>query len=395
MKRHFCSVLLIVLLLPVGLLGLNKTDSQAKSVRKVNTKSVSLPVSKSGIPTEINYQGWLGTSAADTVAVSGKLNMVFKIYTASTDGTLLWTEQDSVQVSRGIFNVLLGSVTPIPDSLFNNSSLYLETQVGLEVLSPRKKIVSVGYAIKSKNSDNSINADTANYARNANVDYVDSSALAINSREWNNNLWGVKYPQAKVADTANYVAGANVNGKVTQAGKSDTSSYILGSNVSGKVATANKADTATYADTAKFALPIRIDFRPTGTTSFTDVFNLGGLLLQARCVYDMSYELAVNVRTTVNNSTVHFTYTFGSSLWGTTTQEGVQDEDFDTADTLSLLNVGVAGYYDVQGMLVYSSPTGANVTIIFQAHDDRGGTTPLGGTVKCLFTGTAFYSPAP
>ena len=147
--------------------------------------------------------------------------------------------------------------------------------------------------------------------------------------------------------------------------------------------------------TIQTTAPVRIDFRANAGTPFTEVLNLGGLILQARCFWGMDYELEVNASTTINDSTIHVTYTFGSSLYGGPTNEGVFDEDFDTGESLDLFNVGIHGYYDVQGMLVYSSPAGSHVTVLFQAHDTRGGTTPLGGTTACLFGGTAFYSPSP
>ncbi|MDD2891317.1 MAG: hypothetical protein PHE49_11880, partial [bacterium] len=145
-RNIFGSFLVGILLIPVVSFGGQKT-----AVRNVNIQRTDILEAKgrtkSGVPSEINYQGWLGY-ASDTSAITAKINMIFRLYTTPTGVTPLWNEaQDTVQVSKGVFNVLLGSVTPIPDSFFNNTSLYLETQVGSEVLSPRKKLTSVGYAI--------------------------------------------------------------------------------------------------------------------------------------------------------------------------------------------------------------------------------------------------------
>ncbi|MFA5032996.1 MAG: tail fiber domain-containing protein [bacterium] len=165
MRKTFGSFLVGILLLPAVLLGGQKTAVRNVTIQRATVLQTK-GGTKSGVPAEINYQGWLG-SATDTSAITDKLNMVFKLYDTVTGGTELWTEsQDTVYVIKGVFNVLLGSVTPIPDSFFNNTSLYLETQVESEALSPRKKLTSVGYAIKSKRSDNATRADTATTAIN-------------------------------------------------------------------------------------------------------------------------------------------------------------------------------------------------------------------------------------
>jgi hypothetical protein len=113
---------------------------------------------KQGVPSEINYQGWLG-SATDTTAITDVLSMIFRLYTTSTGGTPIWNETHiAIPVAKGIFNVILGSETPLPANIFTGDPLWLETQVMNDTLSPRKKLVSVGYAIKAEK------ADTAAYA---------------------------------------------------------------------------------------------------------------------------------------------------------------------------------------------------------------------------------------
>ena len=227
-----------------------------------------------GVPHEINYQGWLGT-ADDTTGVTGTFTMVFRLYDAETGGNNLWSETHEVQVSHGVFNVILGSSNPIPAEIFTGDALWLEISVAGEVLSPRQKLVSVGYAIhaesaqsvdvaghaihadtagyveyvdsadiavnawrwsnhawgekypEAKHADTATYADTASYALDADVDYVDSAGVAANAWRWNNNIWGVEYPKANIADTANYVAGTNVVGEVSQANYADTAGYAL------------------------------------------------------------------------------------------------------------------------------------------------------------------------
>jgi hypothetical protein len=78
---------------------------------------------------------------------NGKFSMEFSIYNDSTGGDLLWNEtQDSVEVKNGLFNVMLGTVDSIPDSAFKGPDRWLQVKVNDSVLSPRRRIVSVGYA---------------------------------------------------------------------------------------------------------------------------------------------------------------------------------------------------------------------------------------------------------
>jgi len=98
------------------------------------------------VPQMINYQGKLTKSSG--VLLDTTISMVFSIY-ADTDGTtLLWTEtQLAVKVDKGIFNVLLGSLDSIPDSVFDGNIRYLGVKVGADPeIIPRKPMVSVPYA---------------------------------------------------------------------------------------------------------------------------------------------------------------------------------------------------------------------------------------------------------
>ena len=211
-----------------------------------------------GVPHEINYQGWLGT-ADDTTGVTGTFTMVFKIYDAETDGNNLWSETHEVQVSHGVFNVILGSVNPIPAEIFTGDALWLEVQVGDEVLAPRKKLVSVGYAIQAENAEYAQYADTAEFAVDVGINYVDSAGVAANAWRWNNNTWGIEYPKANVADTAGYALSVDVD-YVDSAGVA-VNAWRWNNHAWGeKYPEAEHADTATYADTAGYALSVDVNY---------------------------------------------------------------------------------------------------------------------------------------
>jgi hypothetical protein len=76
------------------------------------------------------------------------VSIVFTIYDAATDGNSKWTEtQSSIVVTEGLFNILLGSTNPIPDTVFNEPNRYLGITVDADPeLVPRSQITSVAYA---------------------------------------------------------------------------------------------------------------------------------------------------------------------------------------------------------------------------------------------------------
>jgi len=101
------------------------------------------------VPGLINYQGTLTDDAG--VAQDTTVTMTFSIYNDSTGGTQVWTEaQAAVEVNSGMFNVLLGSVNTISDTVFKEPTRWLGIQVGGDAeMTPRQRIASVGYAFVS------------------------------------------------------------------------------------------------------------------------------------------------------------------------------------------------------------------------------------------------------
>ncbi len=96
------------------------------------------------IPRLINYQGYL-TDASGT-PLNGSYGMAFELYASASGGTAFWSEtQSGVPVTEGVFNVMLGSVTPV-GTVPDGPELYLQVTVGTEVISPRVRLVSVPYS---------------------------------------------------------------------------------------------------------------------------------------------------------------------------------------------------------------------------------------------------------
>lgn len=104
------------------------------------------------VPQLINYQGVLTDAQGNPV--DGTQSVQFSIYDSATEGDELWTETQSVIISDGLFHVLLGSVTPIPYLVFQDSTTYLELTIGSDpAMTPRQRLVSVGYSMSAYNTD--------------------------------------------------------------------------------------------------------------------------------------------------------------------------------------------------------------------------------------------------
>jgi hypothetical protein len=124
----------------------------------------------------------------------------------------------------------------------------------------------------------------------------------------------------------------------------------------------------------------RVDFRAAAGTAATDVLNLGGLILRASCA--AGPDLQVLADTSVLNSTIHVSWNHDPA-----NQPFYRDDnDFDPGDNFQIMSAGNDDR--AQGTLVYSSPAGSHVSVTFQSEE----ADAFGGTVNCLFAGTALAS---
>ncbi|MDZ7338121.1 MAG: hypothetical protein ONB30_06260 [candidate division KSB1 bacterium] len=103
------------------------------------------------IPQTISYQGVL-TDATGAVLPDGNYNLTFRLYDAATGGTALWSEGQLVALSKGIFNVTLGSVVPL--SLPFDKPYWLGVTVGGGAeLSPRIALTAAPYSLRSADAE--------------------------------------------------------------------------------------------------------------------------------------------------------------------------------------------------------------------------------------------------
>ncbi len=113
------------------------------------------------IPTEINYQGYLTDDSGNPL--DGSYTVVFSLYDQATGGDPLWKQESKVDVSAGLFSVLLKH---LGEENFSGDR-FLGVQVGDDdEMIPRQQLTSVAYALW---------ADHANYANT--LDGMDSDDL--------------------------------------------------------------------------------------------------------------------------------------------------------------------------------------------------------------------------
>jgi hypothetical protein len=121
--------------------------------------SAADPPPPSDIPATIGYQGTLhGPSGR----LTGTYAMKFAIYAGQSAGEALWNETQSVSVTNGVFNVLLGSVNPIGSDVLT-SGKFLGITVGTDSeMTPRQPLASVPFAFRSEHANKADNANRAN-----------------------------------------------------------------------------------------------------------------------------------------------------------------------------------------------------------------------------------------
>lgn len=123
------------------------------------------------VPTKMNFQGRL-TDSSGNVKPDGSYNMRLALYTASSGGSPVWSEDrlvsagQGVTVTNGLFSIQLGSVTTLPASLFASGALYLSVELPSPAtatssspswtegaMSPRNQLATSAYAYNAETLD--------------------------------------------------------------------------------------------------------------------------------------------------------------------------------------------------------------------------------------------------
>jgi len=123
---------------------------------------VASPLS-ADVPRLINYQGILTDDTG--TPLEGPYDLTFKIYPDSILGTsAYWTEfHDDVEVSQGLYNIILGSVTDIPNTLFQGEERWMGLTVDLDPeIRPLMQITATPWALRAAIADSLVGGGGGN-----------------------------------------------------------------------------------------------------------------------------------------------------------------------------------------------------------------------------------------
>ena len=178
-KDHLPGILFnaITILIIATMLVIN----QAKAVSEQSDSSQSLSSKV------LSYQGTLVNSSNNPV--TGTYSIRFAFYDTPTSTTPLWEEtrsgSNAISVQNGLFDVMLGSLTPIPSYVWNASEIYLGVKVGNDTeMSPRELVSAVPYSIVAETAlsvpKRSLNSTHVSLTSGS----INSSAHLILTPEW-------------------------------------------------------------------------------------------------------------------------------------------------------------------------------------------------------------------
>lgn len=188
------------------------------------------------VPTLMNFQGRL-TDSSGNIKPNGTYNMKLRLFTVSSAGTSVWSEDrlvsatQGVTVTNGLFTVQLGSISPLSASLFASGPLYLEVELPTPAtatsssptwtegpMTPRNQLATSAYAY---------NAET--------LDGLDSSAFgqlsASNTFTGTQSFTGATFSISGAANSAKFNVGSIFNvdtsASTVSIGASDTTGTVL------------------------------------------------------------------------------------------------------------------------------------------------------------------------
>jgi len=135
--------------------------------------------SSAGVFDQMTYQAVL---EKDGERVPGPTDLIFKIYNASSGGTLKWQEtRNDYSIQNGILNIILGEVNAMSDELDGTEQYWLEIWVEGVLLGPRVKLTAVPYSMNANKLDGQDASAFALSAHNHDAVYINDGAGEINA----------------------------------------------------------------------------------------------------------------------------------------------------------------------------------------------------------------------
>lgn len=205
-KRIFLGIALVAFVVCAFALAQGRKATDEMKIEGVEVKRAEPEVAHGAkgeggkvIPWQINYQGYLTDTAGDPI--NGNLSMTFRILDG---GSPQWSESLTVSVEDGLFNVVLGTTTPIPASVFaSGEARWLELVVEGETLSPVTEITAVAYAYSAENAFKIQNKPVSSWAP------APDQVLKWTGSEW---APGQDETGGAICDTATFLRYQNAGG---------------------------------------------------------------------------------------------------------------------------------------------------------------------------------------
>ena len=104
------------------------------------------------VPRTLNYQGYLASPGG--TPVNATVSMQLKLYIVDTGGAPVYGETQSVTVTNGLFNALIGTVTPIPGTVLFDQQYFLGITIDSDAeMTPRRPLTASPYALRAALAD--------------------------------------------------------------------------------------------------------------------------------------------------------------------------------------------------------------------------------------------------
>ena len=167
------------------------------------------------VPKLLTYQGILKNGSGSYL--TGTYPIIFRLYSASTGGSALWSEtQPSVSVSSGKFVAPLGSVTVL--NLDFNSDYWLSLQVGTDPeMSSRTRLTSAPYNIRADYENNGFTQSQHDALSHENVKGVKDNIVNLAKTNFKLDAYTLATANsmgALIVDSFNDATGVNAAGSL-------------------------------------------------------------------------------------------------------------------------------------------------------------------------------------
>ncbi len=111
--------------------------------------TLAAPLNAPYVPDKVSFEGYLADNSGNPIA-DGNYDITFSLYDVSANGTPLWTEQQPVTVTSGLYSVQLGIITPLDPSHFEGER-WLGIRVGTDTeMTPRIPVSAVPFALNAR-----------------------------------------------------------------------------------------------------------------------------------------------------------------------------------------------------------------------------------------------------